>query len=54
MKALEQQFRETFTREPKPYDLLKWRLYREQGGKCAYSLQPIRTPPASSQPGYLK
>ena len=38
---------EAFTQEfgfrphPKSQDLLKWRLYREQGGKCAYSLEPL-------------
>jgi CRISPR-associated endonuclease Csn1 len=35
------QFEETFRRTPNGADLLKWRLYREQDGKCAYSLKPI-------------
>lgn len=39
---LEEQFDEKFKRgKPSSTDLLKWRLYREQDGKCAYSLQPL-------------
>lgn len=30
-----------FKPHPKHQDLLKWRLYREQDGKCAYSLQAL-------------
>jgi len=30
-----------FKPRPKDQDLLKWRLYREQDGKCAYSLEPL-------------
>lgn len=30
-----------FGREPKGVELEKWRLYREQQGKCAYSVTPI-------------
>lgn len=36
-----QQFKRQFGFEPKGLDLLKWRLYREQDCKCAYSLQPF-------------
>ena len=50
---LEEQFRETFSREPNGYDLLKWRLYREQGGKCAYSLDHIDTT-RLFEPGYAE
>jgi len=35
------EFIEKFGREPSGEDVLKYRLYVEQGGKCAYSLQPI-------------
>ena len=34
-------FVEHFRREPKGAEFEKWRLYREQQGKCAYSLAPI-------------
>lgn len=34
-------FVEQFGREPKGAEFEKWRLYREQQGKCAYSVQPI-------------
>lgn len=34
-------FKDRFDREPKGLDLQKWRLYREQGGQCAYSQQAI-------------
>lgn len=33
--------RETFGFEPKPFDIVKMKLWREQGEKCAYSLKPI-------------
>lgn len=36
-----EQFTELFKREAKGGDILKWRLYREQEGKCAYSMHPI-------------
>ncbi len=35
------QFEETFTFTPKGLDLIKWRLFREQDSKCAYSLKSI-------------
>ncbi len=34
-------FAEHFGREPRGVEFGKWRLYREQQGKCAYSLTPI-------------
>ncbi len=34
-----QQFEQTFGFTPKGLDLVKWRLYREQNGQCAYSQQ---------------
>lgn len=34
-------FEETFGFTPKGVHLAKWRLYREQNGKCAYSLSPL-------------
>jgi len=37
----ERRFREEFNREPVSADLLKWRLYAEQSGRCAYSLKPL-------------
>lgn len=40
-EELEEQFRETFDREPKRDDTLKWRLWTEQGACCAYSMKPI-------------
>jgi CRISPR-associated endonuclease Csn1 len=36
-----QQFIERYHREPRGDELLKMRLYDEQGGQCAYSQQPI-------------
>lgn len=35
------QFIAQFGFEPKGLDLIKWRLYREQDAKCAYSLQAL-------------
>lgn len=35
------QFIAQFDFEPKGLDLIKWRLYREQDAKCAYSLQAL-------------
>ena len=36
-----QLFKKDFHREPSGVEFEKWRLYREQGGKCAYSIEPI-------------
>lgn len=33
--------RETFNFEPKPFDIVKMKLWREQNGKCAYSQKSI-------------
>jgi len=53
-EELEEQFRETFDgREPNGTDMLKWRLYREQRGCCAYSLQPIDLN-RLCEPGYVE
>lgn len=35
------QFIETFGLQPRGDELLKWRLYREQNGQCAYSQKPL-------------
>jgi len=43
-QQLREEFKENFpchTGEPKAKDLLKYQLYREQHGKCAFSLEPI-------------
>jgi len=40
-EELEERFRETFKREPNGTDVLKWRLYSEQSGHCAYSMKQI-------------
>jgi CRISPR-associated endonuclease Csn1 len=49
------QFAPYFVHNGKPSgkDFEKWRLYREQQGKCAYSLQPI-TLERLLEPGYLE
>lgn len=36
-----ERFKEHFHREPSGLEFEKWRLYREQGGKCVYALEPI-------------
>lgn len=40
-ERLEEEMREHFGRDPSGTDVLKYRLYREQNGQCAYSLQGI-------------
>ncbi len=35
------QFLDLFGYPPSPREFEKWRLYREQNGQCAYSLQPL-------------
>lgn len=47
------QFAETFRAEPNGLDLQKWRLYREQGGQCAYSQQSIDLA-RLQEPGYVE
>ncbi len=39
--------------DPKGDDILKWRLYREQDGKCAYSLEPLVLE-RLLEPGYVE
>lgn len=39
--SVRKDYSDMFGSEPKALDLQKWRLYREQNGKCAYSLKPI-------------
>lgn len=50
-----QRFREDLQREPNPkgQDVQKYRLYNEQGGKCAYSLRPIDIARLTEQ-GYVE
>lgn len=52
-EELEEQFVESFGRKPSSTDLLKWRLYREQNGQCAYSMQPMELESLFS-PGYVE
>ena len=40
-EKIKEYIRETFNFEPKPFDIVKMKLWREQGGKCAYSLKSI-------------
>ena len=40
-EEIKQYIKETFNFEPKPFDIVKMKLWREQDGKCAYSLKPI-------------
>lgn len=35
------QFQDTFKRQPRPFELEKWRLWKEQGQRCAYSFRAI-------------
>lgn len=45
-------FKELYHQLPKSSDLLKWRLFREQEEKCAYSLKSI-DPYRLIEPGYV-
>lgn len=47
------QFMDTFGVQPKALDLMKWRLYREQNGQCAYSLKGM-DPNRLQEPGYVE
>ena len=40
-EAIKQTIKETFNFEPKPFDIVKMKLWKEQGGKCAYSQKTI-------------
>lgn len=46
-------FAEEFGQPPKGQEFEKWRLYREQQGKCAYSLEPIDLN-RLLEPGYVE
>lgn len=46
-------FLDRFHSEPNGLDLQKWRLYREQGGQCAYSQKPIALE-RLQEPGYVE
>lgn len=48
-----EQFAECFGRPPKGVEFEKWRLYREQQGKCAYSVEPIDMH-RLLEPGYVE
>lgn len=49
-------FEETFGRKPlgKHRELEKFRLYKEQGGKCAYSLEPLDLHRVVNDPSYVE
>lgn len=47
------QFIETFGVQPRGDELLKWRLYREQNGQCAYSQKPLEIT-RLFEPGYAE
>ena len=38
---IKEYIKENFHFEPKPFDIVKMKLWREQDGKCPYSLKPI-------------
>lgn len=38
---IKEYIKETFGFDPKPFDIVKMKLWREQNGKCAYSGKPI-------------
>lgn len=40
-EKIKEYIRENFQMEPKPFDIVKVKLWREQGNKCAYSGLPI-------------
>lgn len=40
-EKIKEYIRENFKFEPKPFDIVKMKLWREQGGKCPYSLKSI-------------
>ncbi len=46
-------FAESFDQPPKGAEFEKWRLYREQQGKCAYSIKPIDLH-RLLEPGYVE
>lgn len=46
-------YSEQFGCEPNGLDMLKWRLYREQNGQCAYSQRPLDLN-RLKEPGYVE
>ncbi len=40
-EKIKEYIKDTFNFEPKPFDIVKMKLWREQGGKCMYSGKPI-------------
>ena len=40
-EQIKEYIKETFGFDPKPFDIVKMKLWREQNGKCAYSSKPI-------------
>lgn len=49
-----EQFATTFRRRPKATELEKWLLYREQQGKCAYSLEALDLARVIDDPTYAQ
>ena len=51
----DEHFKEIYGMDPRnSEDRLKWKLYREQNGKCAYSLKPIDLENRFFEPGYVE
>ncbi len=53
-EAARDQFQKDFSRQPKGAEFDKWLLYREQHGKCAYSLQPMDIERVVNDKGYVE
>ena len=51
--ADKKRFEEHFSARPRGMEFEKWRLYREQQGKCAYSVEPIDID-RLLEPGYVE
>lgn len=49
-----EQFNEDFKRQPRGAEFEKWLLYREQHGKCAYSLEPLDANRVIDDPNYVQ
>lgn len=52
--AERQRFIDEFGRKPTGVEFEKWMLYREQHGKCAYSLQPLELDRVINDPSYVQ
>lgn len=52
--AERQRFIEEFGRKPTGVEFEKWMLYREQHGKCAYSLEPLELHSVINDPSYVQ